>query len=233
MSTRTSVSEQLVSAISRAWESIQQRHEDVTDVMISIGSGTATKAQKWGHFAAGRWAHSDDDQETTEGAEGQPGLHELFVAGEGLRRPVEEVFATLLHESAHCIAHTRGIADTSRQGRYHNKRFKKVAEEVGLVIDHDQSIGWSVTRLPPSTGEAYVDELAELAEALHVYRHADRHMIAGKRKDTNLKKAECACEPPRVIRVAKPVFEAAAITCGACEHDFQIEEAGDEDQAEN
>ena len=48
-----------------------------------------------------------------------------------------EVLATLLHEAAHALAHARGSKDTSRQGRYHNTKFKNCAEEVGLTVEHD------------------------------------------------------------------------------------------------
>ena len=55
-----------------------------------------------------------------------------MISGEGLRRSPREVLGTLLHEAAHALAHARGIKDTSRQGRYHNKHFKTLAEELGL-----------------------------------------------------------------------------------------------------
>ena len=51
------------------------------------------------------------------------------------------------HEAAHAIACQRGIKDTSRQGRYHNSRFKAIAEEVGLDVSRDPEWGWSVTAL--------------------------------------------------------------------------------------
>jgi hypothetical protein len=35
-----------------------------------------------------------------------------------------------VHEAAHGLANTRGVKDTSRQGRYHNKRFRALAEEL-------------------------------------------------------------------------------------------------------
>ena len=55
-----------------------------------------------------------------------------MISGEGLRRTAHDVLGTLLHEAAHALAHARGIKDTSRQGRYHNKHFKTLAEELGL-----------------------------------------------------------------------------------------------------
>lgn len=38
-----------------------------------------------------------------------------------------------------------GIADTSKGGKYHNKHFKSIAEERGLIIEYVQYIGYSKT----------------------------------------------------------------------------------------
>ena len=59
---------------------------------------------------------------------------ELFVGGEGLSQGAESVRATLLHEAAHGLSDVRQIQDTSRQGRYHNTRYKALGEELGLVV---------------------------------------------------------------------------------------------------
>jgi hypothetical protein len=39
-----------------------------------------------------------------------------------------------MHEATHGVAWTRQIADTSRQGRSHNGRFRAIAEELGLEV---------------------------------------------------------------------------------------------------
>ena len=62
---------------------------------------------------------------------------ELFMATELVARGAMDMFAVLLHEAAHTIASRRGIKDTSRQGRYHNGRFRMIAGEVGLDGDRD------------------------------------------------------------------------------------------------
>jgi hypothetical protein len=64
-------------------------------------------------------------------------LPEVFVGGEGLARGPAHVLATLLHEAAHALAHVRGIKDTPRQGRWHNARFKALAQEVGIEVSKD------------------------------------------------------------------------------------------------
>ena len=117
----------------------------------------------WLHFntsnaAAERWIAYDTKDPV--------GLAELFVGGEGLRRGAEPVLATLLHEAAHGVAHVRGIKDTSRQGRYHNTRFKLLGEELGLTISQAPTIGWSSTELAPGTAVEYVEEIEALASAI-------------------------------------------------------------------
>jgi hypothetical protein len=179
----TSITERLVAALTGTWRAIQDRHADVPDVVLTLGSGTlgARRGEvNLGHFAAGRWhrtqptdtqpadAGTDDDAE--DGAdedEGEPaaapvGMAELFVGGEGLRRGAREVLGTLLHEAAHGVATTRGIKDTSRGGRYHNRRFA----ELGITVAPDGSRGGSATTLPDPTAAQYTGELAQLA-AVH------------------------------------------------------------------
>src|SRR5512136_341014 len=52
---------------------------------------------------------------------------ELNVSAEFTRRPAEEVLLTLVHEMVHQRAHEGEIKDTSRDGRYHNKTFARLA----------------------------------------------------------------------------------------------------------
>lgn len=206
------VATELVRAIDVVWQGIRRRHPDVPDVMITIGSGTlgAKPGQaRFGHFAAARWQREDES------------LPELFVSGEGLQRGAAAVLGTLLHEAAHGIANVREIKDTSRQGRYHNKRFKELGTEVGLTLAEDPSIGWSITTVPLSTAAEYADELDALTTALVIYRHAEVRP-ASKAKSTNLAVATCAC--PRKIRVARSTLAEGAITCGNCGADFMVED---------
>lgn len=212
-----SITEQLVAAVAAVWRGIQDRHPEVPDVVLTLGSGTMNQRgrERFGHFAAGRWQLGD----TT--------VDEFFLGGEGLRRGTSPVLGTLLHEATHGLAHVRGIKDTSRQGRYHNKQFKALAESLDLVIEHDAKIGWSVTQVPPWTEVEYAAELAQLEHAITVFRHAETEKTRGKPRNNNYLKATCRC--PRVIRVAKAVFAEAPILCGACEHIFVAEESDDED----
>ncbi len=79
--------------------------------------------------------------------------YELNIGAGTLNRHIEDIVATMLHEMVHIYHLMNDIQDTSRGGTYHNKRFKEKAESLGLVVEHDSRIGYSITR--PS------DELVE------------------------------------------------------------------------
>lgn len=71
--------------------------------------------------------------------------HEINIGAGTLARPIEEVCATLLHEMVHYYNFVNGIQDCSRGGTYHNRRFKESAEAHGLIVNHNEKYGWTVT----------------------------------------------------------------------------------------
>jgi len=73
------------------------------------------------------------------------GTHELNIGAGTLARPIEDVASTLLHEMVHFYCYENGIKDTSRGYTYYNKRFKAVAESHGLIVEHHDKYGWSIT----------------------------------------------------------------------------------------
>jgi len=83
-------------------------------------------------------------------------------------------WGTLLHEAAHALADVRGIKDTSRQGRWHNARFKALAAELGIEVTKDPRLGWSPTTLTEPTRTAYADNISALGAALWMHRRAYR-----------------------------------------------------------
>jgi hypothetical protein len=200
----------VVAALEDAWTAIRTHHADVPQVVIILGAGSEARRGlfKWGHFAAARWHVAGTNRP------------EVLVSGEGLRRGARDVLATLMHEAAHGIANTRGIQDTSRQGRWHNRRFATLAGELGLKVTQDQQTGWSQTHLTEQLADRYADQLSGLARALQLWRHAELQLgtPTGSR---NLLACSCACG--RKLRVAKSTLEQAPILCGACDEPFTPE----------
>ena len=71
--------------------------------------------------------------------------HEINIGAGTLARPIESVVTTLLHEMVHYYNFVNGVQDCSRGNTYHNRRFRDAAEERGLIVQHHEKYGWSVT----------------------------------------------------------------------------------------
>ncbi len=193
------------------WLEIRRWHPEIPPAVIIIASGTDGKQTRLGHHAPGRW-----------NVAGQQ-YAEVMISGEGLRRSPKEVLGTLLHEAAHALAHARGIKDTSRQGRYHNKHFKTHAEQLGLTVEYDDRLGWSAAKITSTTEFAYARQLRDLAEAMTLWRHGETPTGPTARRNTNFIAAVCPCG--RSIRVAASTLAEAPITCQACDQNFQAKNA--------
>jgi DnaJ domain len=197
----------ILKVLEEIWLEIRRWHPEIPPAVIIIASGTDGKNPRWGHHAPGRW-----------NVAGQQ-YAEVMISGEGLRRTPDEVLGTLLHEAAHALAHARGIKDTSRQGRYHNKHYKTCAEQLGLAVTHDDRHGWATTTITDVTKIAYARQLRDLTEAMTLWRHGETTTGPTARRNTNLIAAVCPCG--RSIRVAASTLAEAPITCQACDQDFQ------------
>jgi hypothetical protein len=196
----------LVAALEHAWQSIRRHHPDVPEAMLVVASGSEGKRLNLGHFAPHRWQVNGTDR------------HEVLVGGEGLQRGVTDVLGTLLHEAAHGLACARGIADTSRQGRYHNRRYATLARELGLEVASVKPVGWSATTVPEPTAGRYAAQLEQLAAALVLWRRQE-HRIGSGTRARNLLVCTCLCG--RRIRAAKATLAEAPILCALCEEPFR------------
>ena len=200
----------LVAALESAWTAIRDRHPEVPAAVIVVGSGSPAspkQAMKWGHFAALRWQH------------GEQKLPEVLVSGEGLSRPPAAVFTTLLHEATHGLADARGIQDTSRQGRWHNKKFATLAAELGMATTKHDKFGYAPCTLTDHTSADYADAITGLGNALSAFRHPEP-TGDGKDRTNNNNGITCACECPRKVRLSDSAFEKGPIVCAACESAF-------------
>jgi hypothetical protein len=208
MAEPSSIGGDLVRAFEGAWDAIRREHPEVPPVVIVTGQGSSRRrgvSLRLGQFAAARW---------------QPGageLAEVMVGGEGLARGGREVLGTLFHEAAHALAAERKINDTSREGRYHNRRFKALGEELGLTVERHELLGWAITEVRASTATAYAPTIAALERAIVAYR--DREQPRPEQAHPGgAVMAICGCG--RRIRIARSVLARGAIVCGVCSQPF-------------
>ncbi|MQY22667.1 hypothetical protein [Nocardia macrotermitis] len=196
----------LVTALEQAWAAIRSHHPEVPDVVLTVGAGSTGTDLTLGHFASYRWVRGEYE------------MHELFVGGEGLQRGAADVLGTLLHEAAHGLAVARDIKDTSRQGRWHNERYRELGEELGLTLTQHPKVGWSLTTMPADTRTRYRDQLHELTDALVAYRRHEPDRRSGRKSNNNGLAAQCQCG--RKIRVSRTTYDVGQIICGCCRTTF-------------
>jgi hypothetical protein len=205
----SAVVSRLLAVLEDAWTAIRRHHPQIPPVVIIVASGGNGRQRAYGHHAPQRWHAAGADRT------------EIMISGEGLARNAASVLGTLLHEAAHALAAARGIRDTSRQGRYHNQKYKACAEVLGITVEYDNRIGWSITTVPEVTARRYAVQIAALAEAMTLWRHAEQQTVRGGNggRSTNLLVASCPCG--RLIRIAASTLAAAPVICAACDGKFE------------
>jgi hypothetical protein len=208
-----------------------------------MGGGLVPGGIKLGHWARDTWArrgHDAPDALDTMGADAAVRISELFVGAEGLARKGHDILATLLHEAAHGLAHARGIQDTARQGRYHNRNFAKLAEEVGIEVTKDtaprgRNIGYSITSIRQETIDKYIGLIAELESAITHVRTLPALVkidqpatpapvgggVAVTPAPVRARRPGATCDCGREVHIARAALAEAAIICGLCMSPFK------------
>lgn len=241
----------IVAALESVWDLIRKNHPEVPSVVLVTGAGIVggIGPSRWGHHRPNGWEARTADEETVDHSTGR--FHgEVFIAGETLAEGAAKTVQTMIHEAAHALAVARQVQDTSRQGRWHNGTFRKLAEELGLEYAHaaaNKSIGFSAVTLTPGTREEYAAVIAELDAAIRLVIKAPGFMTGGGNGDdegsenvhgagrkaggtksnSNNVKATCLCIEPRIIRASRAVLAGAAIICDECDAHF-IDRSDDE-----
>lgn len=205
--------------LERASEPCPELAPALSEVLTGVGDMASRRAL--GSFASERW-------QLNSGAI----LHEILVSGRHLSSDADEVAHTLIHELAHLLAHVRGIRDCSNRGRYHNRKFKDCAEELGLIVDRGDRYGYFTRGLSCQLRERLAPELHGLRGAMTIQLNnpsVDEIVIAEEPRTVQRKyvSAICQCIPPRIIRVTLGHWMAETIGCFLCRSFFFDTEAAD------
>ena len=143
------------------------------------------------------------------------GMYEINISAQYLNRSLSEIASTLIHEMCHQFAKVNSFQDSTRSGSFHNKLFKKIAEDHGLDVEFNGGRGWAVTTLKESTNRLLEVFLEQNPNQL-VYRVMP---IKAKRvRNVSVRKYVCPyCEAS--VRATKAVN----VVCGDCNHQMQEE----------
>lgn len=192
--------------------------------VITVSPDTTKGAYGW-CTSWKAWSNLDPDSKTTDisqmskadlDAMQNEGFYEINICAEHLARLFEQVAETLLHEMVHLYNLQIGVQDTSRNGTYHNKKFKEAAEQHGLDVGKDPKYGWTITTLDEDA-RAFVDSLQDKKFELH-RKHLPKIPGLSKAKQSSRKYVCPMCG--LIIRATKEVN----VICGDCGCAFEEDE---------
>jgi hypothetical protein len=231
----------VVIMMEKVWTRIRENHPELPDVVIVTGSGSGSDGLTWGHFRADGWKVVQEEGAAIH-------LNEMFMAGETMAKGARQVLQTMLHEGAHALARLREIQDTSRQHRWHNAKFRTLAEEMGLeykATKADDKIGFSAVTLTEETLKEYADLLAELDKEISLVVSLPGWLSGGllgglgglgdplggdgvkgrpaapTTPNSNNLKLTCGCAEPNIIRASRKVADKMVVNCGDCDEAFR------------
>lgn len=141
------------------------------NILVTIQSKGRRNALGW--FWNSRWKQNKEVR------------HEINLSAEYLKE--HNMGETLLHELAHAENHALGIADTDKSGRRHNKKFKSMAEKLGLTVEKSGSLGFAYTDL----GEEAKSFLCKINFNRTVFELCRITESKGNKQGTRLLKCEC------------------------------------------
>ena len=147
--------------------------------------------------------------------DGTDGYYEINVCSESLSLPLYDVIGILLHEMVHLFCMMNGIQDCSRNGYYHNTRFREIAEAHGLNCERDKTYGWALTKLTDATAAWLKEKYGSCSNAFPIFRDSSCKTSS---RVSSYRKYVC---PNRCVNVG--ATKEAYVICGICKSTLQLQ----------
>ncbi len=155
-------------------------------------------------------------------SDGKNLINELNITANSLKRPFKEIWVTLVHELIHLYGNDNGIQTTSRQGRYHNKEFKKLCDKFYLITEKNESIGYTTPhcKLLKEQQELYKDftKKNKNINTLFKFQRLSFEKESAKKEKTT---SQYICPDCGTKFTAKKGLN---IICGVCDIPFEEQE---------
>lgn len=178
-----------------------------------------TRGGTLGHFTLSKVWKDKNDEQSEENA-----YYEINVDPRWFNsRTPAEVAETLLHEMCHYSNKFNNIKDCS--GNVHNKKFKSLAESVGLIVEKGKSVGYGYTSLSDEL-KVYMENVVKPREEAFEYFRTAPIKLGGSgrtRKKTQFKYTCPNCG--QEVKAKKDV----AVKCGDCDVLMEMEDVESED----
>jgi predicted SprT family Zn-dependent metalloprotease len=152
------------------------------------------------------WASKDPEPEA---------FHEINVSAEHLSGDVYDIVETLQHEMVHYANHINEIKDCTNQ--VHNKKFKALAEKVGLICERSKKYGWGYTSVSDDF-RGFIDSVVKPNAA--AFSHFRKPVVTPP-KETKKTIFKYTCPQCDLEVKAKADKD---IVCGACQCELVMED---------
>ena len=180
----------------------------LSNIKVTIQPDTNSKNMTYGWACSKIWNN------------GKKTAHELNITANSLKRPFSEIWITLVHELIHIYAFCTGDESgaTSRQGRYHGKKFKELCDKFYLITEKNKSIGYITPhqKMLKEQKEIYMNFKKSCSINLNNLFKFERYMPfkESKPKTSNSSKYICPC-----CGLEFTAKKGLKIICGICEDD--------------
>lgn len=185
-----------------------------------------TKGLALGHFTLDKvWRNKQNVEENdiTMSNEDETAYYEINIDPRWFcNRSAVEIVETLIHEMCHYYNKLSDIKDCN--GNIHNKKFKSLAESVGLIVKKGKSVGYGYTSLSDELKE-YVKEIIKPNEQSFEY-FRDSVIKGGTNKPKTKKLFKYTCpDCGQIVKGKKDII----VKCGLCNVEMEMEDTEDDD----
>ena len=141
--------------------------------------------------------------------------YEINICAEYLSRDLYELMDTLQHEMVHYANKISEIKDCN--GQVHNKKFKTLAESVGLLVEKSKKYGYGHTTCSDKFKEFIDNIITPNIECFNYFRNVPLKETVSKEK-TQFTYICPKCDEKVKAKIDKNII------CGECQCNFEIKE---------
>ena len=134
MSNNTNITGAVTDKLVEAFEFFNEALDAKLDNPVFTLIPNRGRQSYYGWYWQGRWK------------DGKKTLPEINITADTLKRSVEEICETIIHEMAHYANNVANVVDCNGN-QYHNKHFKCKAESFGLTVERVKNKGYARTAL--------------------------------------------------------------------------------------
>lgn len=152
-----------------------------------------------------------------EDKQGEEKKYEINICAEYLNRELHEIVCTLQHEMIHYANKLADVKDCN--GQVHNKKFKNLAESVGLIVEKSKKYGYGHTSCSDGFKDFIENKVKPDEDSFVYFRNIILTEKESKPKEKKIFNYTCPkCEEK--IKAKKD----RKILCVECECEFEMED---------